>query len=202
MANDLDADIKESIYDEKNNDLKLPYRLIQKTGQMRNNPATLAQPWRELSRLSNFGTVLIKLIGRTSKRSLLFKDGFDGPNALNSMTLELGETNLALNKAIMSIHRIEKLAKDKNSNLIIILIAQNFHFSDENPHLLKELRPQLNKLRKGNNLLKQIKKYCIAESLICLDPSPLLINKDFFIKDAHWNESGHSKVGRFLVEKD
>ena len=201
LGNDLEADIKESIYDVKNNDLKLPFRLIKSTGQMRNNPSTLAQPWKEFSKLSNFGTVLIKLIGRTSQRSLLFKDGFDGPNALNSVALDLGETNLALNRAIKSIHRIEKLAKDKNSKLIIVLIAQNFHFSDENPHLLKELTPYLNELRKGNNLLKQVKNYCIAESLTCLDPSPVLSKNDFFIKDAHWNKSGHSKVGKFLVEK-
>lgn len=201
LGNDLDSDVKETIYNVKENKLFLPYRLIQKTGQLRNNPNLLVEPFKFLSNHSYFGTIVTKLIGRTGFRRYLFKDGFDGPNSTNSVDLELGKTDLKLNRAMRSVLRIDEIARQRNGKLVVLLIAQNYYFGDGNPHLHRDLRNQLNQIRNGNNLLKQLKNFCNETSLNCVDPSPVLERLDFFQNDAHWNVSGHQKAGIFLSKE-
>lgn len=201
LGNDLDADVKETLYDAENNNLLLPYRLIQSTGQTRVDPSTLAEPFKWLSRHSYSGTVLTKLIGRTDFRRHLFKEGFEGPNAPNTADLELGKTQLNLNRAMQSVLRIDEIARQRNGKLFVLLIAQNFYFGDENPHINIELVNQVSLVRNGDNLLKQLTKFCEDNSLNYLDPTPILNREDFYSKDAHWNSNGHKKVGIFLSEK-
>jgi len=201
LGNDLDADVKETIYDVKSNKLHLPYRLVQSKGQTRVNPTTLAEPFKSLSRYSFTGTLLTKLIGRTDFRRFMFKDGFEGPNAANAVELEVGEADLNLNRALQSIVRLDQIAEDRSGRLVVLLIAQNFYFGDSNPHLHRDLVGKEDQIRNGNNLLKQLSDFCRDKNLNCLDPSPILDRDDFFSKDAHWNPSGHQKVGIYLSEK-
>jgi hypothetical protein len=201
LGNDLGADVKETIYNVEENKLYLPYRLIQKKGQMKVNPITLKEPFQFLSKHTYFGTVLTKLIGRTGFRRYLFKNGFEGPNSANSIDLELGNTNLYLNRAMQSVLRINKIAKERKAKLVVLLMAQNFYFGDDNPHANKELINKLNQVRNENNLLRQLNVFCKNNSLICLDPTLVLAREDFFPVDAHWNVNGHRKVGVFLSEQ-
>ena len=168
---------------------------------MKVNPITLKEPFQFLSKHTYFGTVLTKLIGRTGFRRYLFKNGFEGPNSANSIDLELGNTNLYLNRAMQSVLRINKIAKERKAKLVVLLMAQNFYFGDDNPHANKELINKLNQVRNENNLLRQLNVFCKNNSLICLDPTLVLAREDFFPVDAHWNVNGHRKVGVFLSEQ-
>jgi len=201
LGNDLDADVKETLYDAESNNLLLPYRLIHSAGQTRVNPGTLVEPFKSLSKHSYFGTVLTKLIGRTDFRRLLFKEGFEGPNSANTVDLELGKTQLNFNRAMQSVLRIDEIARQRTGKLVVLLIAQNFYFGDYNPHIHKELVNQVSQVRNGDNLLKQLIEFCEDNSLNCVDPTPILDRDDFFDNDAHWNSNGHRKVGLFLSEK-
>ena len=60
FGNDLYSDVKETVYDQDRNQLDLPYRLIQKSGQTKVNPITLAESFRSLTQSSNLGTFLTK----------------------------------------------------------------------------------------------------------------------------------------------
>jgi hypothetical protein len=97
--------------------------------------------------------------------------------------------------------RINEIAKERKAKLVVLLIAQNFYFGDENPHVHRELINKLNQVRNGDNLLRQLNVFCKDNSLICLDPTLVLASEDFFQNDAHWNVSGHQKVGIFLSEQ-
>jgi len=199
LGNDFGSDLLETNYDVENNKLELPYRLIFKEGQLRNNPERLKQPWRTLSQFSNFGSVIIKIIGRTKFRTILFSD-FEGPNSPNSLELELGKTNLIDNRAMKSLKRINSLAKSREGQLIVLLIPQNFHFGNNNPHIHPSLSADLESVRSGNNLLKQVKLVCVEMEIQCIDPSSILSVDDYFVNDAHWNAKGHYKIGEHLTK--
>jgi len=198
LGTDLGADVLETVYDVKNNKLSLPYRLYQETGQIRINPSTFKQPWRAMRSYSNFGTLAVKLIGRSSYRSKLFEN--EVPNSPNSIPLELGKTDLYKNHAMKSITRIRKLADARGSKLIVLLIPQNFYFGNENPHIHKDLAKKLIDVRTKRNLLKQVKEFCKENSLRCLDLLSVLSRDDYFLLDAHWNINGHLKVGSYLAD--
>ena len=202
LGNDLYSDVLETDYDVNTNSLKLPYRLIQEKGQMAINLSELAEPWSFLSRNTNTGKFFVKVLGRTALRAYLFR-GFEGPNSPNSKHIETGEVDLSKNRAMKSLLRINRLAKQRGSELNILLIPQNFYFGDENPHIHPDLKDayELRKIRKGNNLLNSIIEFCAVKSLTCFDPSSILDRTDYFPQDAHWNVQGNFKIGTYLDQK-
>jgi hypothetical protein len=201
LGNDLFADIQETKYNFQNNKLELPYRLILEKGQFLTNPLKHARPWLYLSKYSYTGKLIIKLINRTHFRTYLYNDGFAGVNAPNPKDLELGNINLKNNRAIKSLIRINKIIKDRQGELFVLLIPQNFYFSDFNPHIHPSLRNDLPAVRSNKNLKKTILKFCVDNNINCIDPSATLTASDYFFKDGHWNANGHLKVGKLLFEK-
>ena len=199
LGNDLGSDVTETFYDPVNNNLALPYRLIHEGGQTRLASKALKQPWRLLAQRSNFGLLVVKVIGRSNMRDFLFEK-FKGPHSPNNLELELGKSDLSQNRAIQSLLRLRDIAEERQSKLKIVIIPQNFHFTDKYPHIHSDLISSLDKIRSGANLSKQLIEFCEVKNLDCIDLIPLLSASDYFIKDAHWNASGHEKVGKYLAE--
>ena len=199
LGNDFGSDVLETNYDPAENDLELPYRLIQAAGQTRINVDRLATPFRQLAQYTYFGKLLVKVVGKTTLRSQLYSKGFEGPNAPNAIELEQGKTDLRNNRAVMSLKRLSVEVSSRGGSLYVLLIPQNFYFRDDNPHIHPALDEHLSEVRQGPNLLSQFLEVCAEYGLRCLNPIDSLSRGDYFPNDAHWNAAGHHKMGNFLV---
>jgi hypothetical protein len=201
LGNDLGSDLEETIYDHSTNQLKLPYRRLFSEGQTGNSPKAFIFPLNKLADSSNFIELFLRVIGKTTFRSYIFKDGFEGPNSTNRKDLERGETSLVDNRAMQSLNRLGSLVNSRGGRLIVVLIPQNYFFRNENPHINPELRGELNSLRKGKNILSETISACKVMALECFDTRPYLNKESYFQTDAHWNPLGHSRVGNALFNQ-
>jgi hypothetical protein len=195
LGNDLGSDLIETDYDHTANQLTLPYRRIFSEGQIGNSPNAFRFPFNKLADSSNFIELFLKVIGKTSFRSYMFKDGFEGPNSTNRKNLERGEVDLVANRAMQSLNRLNSIVDSRGGKLFIVLIPQNYFFGNENPHIDSELKNELSSLRSGENIMSKTISACKALMLECFDTRPYLDRESYFKADAHWNSVGHSRVG-------
>lgn len=195
LGNDLDSDLVETSYDHLANQLTLPYRRLFSQGQFGNSPSAFRFPLSKLADSSNFIELFLRVIGKTPFRPYLFKNGFQGPNSLNSKNLERGEINLVDNRAMQSLKRLSSMVDSRGGKLVVVLIPQNYFFGDENPFIDSELKSELESLRKGKNILSETISACKVLKIDCFDTRPYLDRESYFKYDAHWNSVGHSRVG-------
>ena len=195
LGNDLGSDLAETLYDPLNNKLELPYRRIFSDGQVGNAPTAFRFPLNYLADRSNFIELFLRVIGTTTYRPYLFRDGFEGPNSPNTIDLEKGNVNLLDNRVLKSLARLRDLVEVRGGTLTVIVIPQNYFFSDENPHIHPKLVGEISALRNGKNLLTETLTACTALRLNCMDTRPYLTSDSYFPKDAHWNAKGHREVG-------
>lgn len=200
LGNDLGADLNETSYDRPKNKLELPYRRINDYGQMVNSKSNYIEPFRFLVDKSSFVLLFMKVIGKTPYRNFLFKNNFQGPNTPNDINLELGKTNLLLNRSIISILNIKSEIERRGGRLKVIIIPQNYFFGYINPHINATLIKDIHGIRAGSNIKNQFIDVCKVKKIECLDLAEILQREDYFIVDAHWRPSGHLKVGNYLVK--
>jgi len=198
LGNDFEADVFETEYNYKSNQLALPYRLIQRKGQIKLSTNVLVSPIKELSEYTSFGKLLVKTMGKTSFRTYLFDRPEIMPNSLNSINLELGRTKISESRTAKSIIRLAKEVSIRNGKLYVLVIPQNFYFGDRNPYITPSLKSQLTGIRQGPNLLTNFLQFCKTSDITCLDPSSVLTQDDYFPIDSHWTATGHKKIGMFL----
>lgn len=200
LGNDLGADVLETNYDPLTNRLTLPYRRILDNGGMANNPMVYRFPFNCLVGRSQFITLLARVVGVTRYRNFLFAKRYAIANQPNSTELETGAVDLTQNRAILSLRRIERIVEDRGGLLTVLIIAQNYFFGTENPHINNELRNHIPEVIEGPNIYEAVKKVCTVLGLDYYDPTNILNSKDYFEGDAHWNASGHGKVGKGLAD--
>ena len=96
---------------------------------------------------------------------------------------------------------IASIVEKRNGELHVLLIPQNYLTGNvKYPHIGYKLTPILNKIRLKNGLMNALLKLYKEEKLNCHDLSKVLTSDDYFEKDAHWNERGHEKVGKYVSE--
>lgn len=200
LGNDLGSDLRETIYDPVTNHLELPYRRILDYGQMGSAPEIYKWPLNHLVDLSNFAKFLVKSVGKTHYRKYILKDGDAGPNMSNEISLELGMDDLRNNRGVKSILRINKIVNARGGILTVVIIPQNYFFGATNPHINSKLKNKVSEVRDGRNILVAFKEVCQIYKLSCFDASTVLQLDDYLNEDAHWNPSGHRKVGLSLAK--
>lgn len=200
LGNDLGSDLHETIYDVEENFLSIPMRRVVTKGNMAANPDMYIWPLDTLVGKSKFVELVVRIVNQTKHRSRLLKVKVGGANEPNETSLETGNEDLTKNRAIQSLLRIQKMQRERNGSLVVLLIPQNFYFGPANAHINDQLLPKIEDVIKGPNLLKQIRKTCLQFDLHCFDSSQVLSRSDYFDRDAHWNASGHGKVGSALAE--
>lgn len=200
LGNDLGSDLHETIYDVEKNFLSIPMRRVVTKGNMAANPDIYVWPLDMLVGKSKFVELVVRIVNQTKHRSQLLKVKVGGPNEPNETSLEIGNEDLTQNRAIQSLLRIQKMQRERNGSLVVLLIPQNFYFGPVNAHINDELLQRIDDVIKGPNLLKQLRKTCLQYDLNCFDTSQVLTRSSYFDKDAHWNASGHEKVGSALAE--
>ena len=198
LGNDFGSDVLETEYDSNRNILKIPYRRIFPQGQIANNPSAFRFPLNFLADNSYFSELFLKVVGKTQFRANLFKAGFEGPNSLNSINLEKGKVDLFENPAAKSLIRLDKFANSIGSNLMVLIIPQNYFFGANNPHLSLVLQRNIQELISGRNLLSSFKDFCAVTDLNCLDTSSYLDQTSYFEHDGHWNIKGHRQIAEFM----
>ena len=200
LGNDFGSDVLETIYDPETNKLLLPYRRIFEDGQIGMTANSYKFPLDLLADHSYFIELFLKIVGRTQYRSNLFKQGFQEPNAVNAIDLERGKQNLILNRATQALLRLNQYVKERGGNLTILIIPQNYFFTDKNPHIHPYFFSRLSEIRGEDNILKAFKEVCRIRNLNCYDPTPILQESDYFPHDAHWNKAGNHKIGKALAD--
>tara|TARA_B110000503_G_scaffold104986_1_gene156680 strand:+ start:3940 stop:5070 length:1131 start_codon:yes stop_codon:yes gene_type:complete len=200
LGNDLESDVLETLYDHSVNRLELPYRKVFLKGQWGNSRSRYIYPLNILADTSFFVELFLKIIGRTTFRPMLFRDEFNGTNSINSIELERGNINLINNRAMQSLLRLRSEVEKRGAELTIILIPQNYFFSDSFPHIHPKLKNKLIEIRNGKNLLTEIIFFCKKFALDCLNTRPILNKQDYYEGDGHWKASGHLKVGNALAK--
>ena len=200
LGNDLGSDLAETLYDPLSNKLEFPYRRIFSEGQVGNAPSAFRFPLNHLADRSSFIELFLRVIGGTTFRPYLFRDGFEGPNSPNTIDLERGNVNLLDNRALKSLVRLRTLVEARGGNLTVILIPQNYFFGDDNPHINPKLVGEISALRNGKSLLSELLTACTTLQLKCMDTRPYLARDSYFPQDAHWNAKGHREVGFALSQ--
>lgn len=200
LGNDFGSDVLETEYDSSKNILRIPYRRIFSEGQIANNPSAFRFPLNFLADNSFFSELFLKVVGKTKFRTNLFKTGFEGPNSLNSIDLDEARVDLFENAAAKSLLRLDKYANSIGSNLLVLIIPQNYFFGASNPHLSPILQRNIPKLIAGRNLLNSFKDFCALAKLECLDPSNSLGETSYFKHDGHWNSTGHRQIAEFISD--
>ncbi len=199
LGNDLGSDLFETNYDAETNSLGLPLRRVLDDGGMANMPDIYMAPLDFLVERSFFAELAVRIIGNTPYRSRIFKKSNGQPNEPNSTSLDSGLDDLSKNRAILSLLRIKNVVVERGGTLSVLIIPQNFYFGSKNPHINSELRFKIDGLIRGGNLLTQVREVCKQVGLDCIDFPGLLDRQDYFDLDAHWNSSGHRKVGAALA---
>jgi len=200
LGNDLGSDVLETKYDSNKNILRIPYRRIFPEGQIANNPTAFRFPLNYLADNSYFAQLFLKVVGKTQFRKNLFRNGFEGPNSLNSKYLEKGNVDFFENPAAQSLIRLKKYANSIGSVFLVLVIPQNYYFGSSNPHLSPELQKNIPELIAGKNILKEFNNFCDSAKLICLDPSKILSKTSYFENDGHWNNVGHRQIADFILD--
>jgi hypothetical protein len=92
------------------------------------------------------------------------------------------------------------MVEDRGGKMLVLLITQNyFHgYRKPYPYIAPFLRPRIDEIVNGRNVLTLAKEYCAENQFDCIDTISLLNKDDFFTIDAHWNKFGHAKVGQLL----
>ena len=203
LGNDFDSDIEETNYDWKNNSLSIPYRFVSSNGALYNNPVVYNFPFNYLVDVSSFVKLVVIMINKTNYRDYLFNNELKVPvNNPNRVDLELGKEDLAKNRAIQSLIRIQKIVKERGGKLTILLIPQNYFFdsNSKRPHIHRNLKNRINEVKQGNNILKATKKILAKLCIDYYDPS-IIMNQQYYYKtDGHWNSKGHSIIGSELAK--
>lgn len=200
LGNDLGSDLLETKYEPSSNTLELPYRRIFLKGQIANSPTAFKFPLNLLADQSKFVQLFLKITGKTLFRKYLFANDFEGPNSINSVSLEQGNVQLLENRAVKSLLRIQDLVQDRGGKLTVLVIPQNYFFTDVNPHLNPILVSQLINLRGENNLANKIVNTCRKINLDCFDARQHLDRESYFMYDGHWNARGHKEIGDALFQ--
>jgi hypothetical protein len=124
------------------------------------------------------------------------------PNLPNTLETELGRLGEFGNRAFESLERIRAIAADRGSELLVLVIPQNFYVAKvTRPHIAREYAGRLDEILRSGGLKAEVLRRCEKTRLACIDPTPLLDANDYFAFDAHWTASGHRKVGNWLAEK-
>lgn len=200
LGNDLDADLRGTIYDYKSNSLLLPYIQILDNGQRRFRDNAYIFPINVLRDKSYFVDFAVRALSRTRfKRYLFISELGDGLESENDPELEIGTTNLKENRAVESILRFRTEAEKRGARFLVLVIPQNWHFSDQNPHIHPSLKHQVSVIRGKKNLKSEFLSLCAEVKIDCLDPTSMLSQDHYFGRDAHWNQAGHLVVGKLLA---
>lgn len=200
LGNDLGADLAETRYDVSRNRLALPHRRVGAGGYMHASSQVYVSPLAEWVDVSHFARLLASVLNSTPYRSRILRQGVLGPNEPNDPALELGRVDLRANRAIQSLTRMRSLARERGGDLAVVVMAQNFyHGATGNPHLHQTLKPRLDDVVGGPNLLKAVRSVCRELDLTCLDSTAVLDAEDFFPTDGHWTAEGNRKVGEALA---
>lgn len=200
LGNDLGSDVLETKYNSNKNILRIPYRRIFPEGQIANNPSAFRFPLNYLADNSYFAELFLKVVGKTQLRENLFSNGFKGPNSLNSKDLEKGNVDFFENPAAQSLIRLKKYANSIGSDLLVLVIPQNYYYGSMRPHLSPELQKNTLELITGKNILKEFNNFCGLAKLVCLDPSKILGRTSYFEYDGHWNNVGHRQIADFILD--
>lgn len=121
------------------------------------------------------------------------------PNTENTLSVENGELDSTNYRAIFSLRRITEMVRERGGVAHVLLIPQNFVVGDvAKPHISYALRDRATDIRQHAGLRQSLMRVCAAEKLSCYDLAPLLAPSDYLPDDAHWNASGHAKVGAFF----
>jgi len=200
LGNDLGADVRETRYDAVANTLAIPFECVLDNGAMAIHPRAYRFPLDRLFLKSQFATLLVKAFAKTPCRDHLFARGVAVVNQPNAVELETGATDLAQNRAMVSLVRIKKIVEDRGGRLTVLLIPQNYFFGAPNPHIRDGLKNHIQEIVQGPNILKSVKETCHQFGLTYYDPTAVLSRKDFFEIDGHWNAGGHGKIGNALAD--
>lgn len=198
LGNDLQADVAETDFDRERLQLQLPYRAVD-SGVIVN-----AQPYRvpylrEMIRYSYSVRLAVILLNRSIYRSYLFAPDAVVANGYNSEALEFGEFNAYSERAFAGLANIRSLARQRGSQLVVMLIPQNFYAgATTRPHLLPALWPKIPEIVAKGGLRTAVAKRCREMELDCVDAGSVMTADDFFPADAHWNQNGHRKAANLL----
>lgn len=201
LGNDFGADIEETVWGDGQVTPQLPFRRILPGGQMGLNPDIYRWPFSTLVNYSEFVRLLIKVVGKTHWRRHLFTDVSVVPNEPNPIRIELGQFDVDNSRTMRGVRTLNAEINRRGGRLLVMVIPQNYFFSETRPHIHPSLANHLKSVREGPNLKKAVVESCSRLSLNCVDPSTVLTADDYFIHDGHWTAAGHHKIGRWLADK-
>jgi len=203
LGNDLDSDLAETVTERdaagKITKLSLPYREIYRGVLI--NAVTYRYPWwGYFVRATDIGKIIMKrLNGSPEWRQKLIKKNAVIPNTPNRLTTELGELDSLNERALIALKKIDELVKGRRGQMHVLLIPQNFLVGDAKyPHIASGNKNSIDKIRAKNGLANAVLDFCKCEGIPCHDLSKILTPEDYMPKDAHWNERGNEKVGRYV----
>jgi hypothetical protein len=203
LGNDLDSDLNETVIerDESGKILKiqLPYRDLYQ-GALINRISYRFGVFAVFVDKTSLGKILaIKVNSSDRWRTILNTGKSVIPNTQNRLNTELGNFDQLNLRAIRSLKEIRQMIKMRNGELHVLLIPQNFLVGNvQNPHIDPNNKHGIDEIREKNGLTKTILNICEDEALNCHELSRILESSDYFERDAHWNESGHQKVGQYV----
>jgi hypothetical protein len=198
LGNDFQSDVAETDFDRERLRLELPYRAVD-SGVIVNAQPYRVPHLRKMIRYSYTVRLAVILLNRSIYRSYLFAPGAIVANGYNSEALEFGKFNAYSERAFTGLANIKSLARERGSQLVVLLIPQNFYAgATTRPHLLPALWPKIPEIVANGGLRAAVAKRCREMELNCIDAGGMMTSDDFFPADAHWNPSGHRKAADLL----
>jgi len=200
LGNDLGGDLLGTRLDIEKNELELPFIQILENGQRRIRQNAYIFPISFLRDSSNFIDLLVRAVSRTQYKKYIFISELDdGTESTNIPSLDINPKDLSSNRAVQSLIRLKAEVENRNARLLVLLIPQNWYFSDTNPHIHESLKGRIGEIRGGKNIKSEMLMTCVQVELDCFDPSSVLRAEHYFQRDAHWNAAGHEAVGKALA---
>jgi hypothetical protein len=141
-------------------------------------------------------------INRSLYLRMLLKNEMDIiPNAANRITTEFGRLDAHNLRAIYALSMINQKINQRGGELHVLLIPQNFLLGKvKRPHIDPAYEDKIDDIRVKCALMKALVNQCNLARLRCHDLMSILTLDDYFIKDAHWNEQGHHKIGQYVAD--
>ncbi len=205
LGNDLESDVNETVIHKSLEgriiDVSLPYRDVFEGWPVNASTGRLGFV-RDLAKHSYFVRYALSTINHSRYRDFLFDPDTVVPNTVNTVEIEKGQFGALAFRALDSLSRLQTELARRGGRLIVLVIPQNYFVTaSANLHLNPILLGERERLIHGDNIKTAVLNFCARASLICLDPSPVLSESDYFRFDAHWTPRGHLTIAKFLVEQ-
>ena len=204
LGNDLEGDVIETLIERdkygKIAKLELPYKDVYQ-GVLINRGNYKYEWLSKLVEVTSLGKVVAARINSSHELRRIFVKEQKLTNEGNRLSTEFGNLDQINLRAIRSLMNIAQMIQMRGGELDVLLIPQNFLVGYvQNPHVAPENAYRLDEIRSRYALMKSVLNLCKNNGLKCHDLSRILTTDDYFEGDAHWNEKGHEKAGRYASE--